>query len=38
MKCRSKISLIAASLWLAAFSAQALEAKLKPEDLPLLVP
>ncbi|MCX9475159.1 hypothetical protein, partial [Vibrio cholerae] len=27
MKCRSKISLIAASLWLAAFSAQALEAK-----------
>jgi len=38
MKCRSKISLIAASLWLAAFSVQALEAKLKPEDLPVLAP
>ncbi|EGU18652.1 carboxy terminal-processing peptidase [Vibrio mimicus] len=38
MKCRSKISLIAASLWLAASSVQALEAKLKPEDLPLLAP
>lgn len=38
MKCRSKISLIAASLWLAASSVQALEAKIKPEDLPLLTP
>ncbi|MGL6028078.1 MAG: carboxy terminal-processing peptidase [Vibrio sp.] len=38
MKCRSKISLIAASFWLAAFSVQALEAKLKPEDLPVLTP
>ncbi|KQH86108.1 carboxy terminal-processing peptidase [Vibrio sp. Vb2880] len=38
MKCRSKISLIAASLWLAAFSAQALEATIHKEDLPLLAP
>ncbi|EGA69613.1 carboxy-terminal protease [Vibrio sinaloensis DSM 21326] len=38
MKCRSKLSLIAASLWLAASSAQALEAKLGLEDLPKLAP
>ncbi|MCE7629347.1 PDZ domain-containing protein, partial [Vibrio fluvialis] len=38
MKCRSKISLIAASLWLAAFSVQALEANIHKEDLPLLSP
>ncbi|MET1280766.1 carboxy terminal-processing peptidase [Vibrio navarrensis] len=37
MKCRSKLTLIAASLWLAA-SAQALEAKLSIKDLPVLVP
>ncbi|RBW65952.1 carboxy terminal-processing peptidase [Vibrionales bacterium C3R12] len=37
MKCRSKLTLIAASLWLAA-SAQALEAKLDQDDLPLLAP
>ncbi|ELA4929803.1 carboxy terminal-processing peptidase [Vibrio vulnificus] len=37
MKCRSKVTLIAASLWLAA-SAQALEAKLSEKDLPLLAP
>lgn len=38
MKCRSKLSLIAASLWLAASSAQALEAKIGLEDLPTLAP
>ncbi|MEI8670930.1 carboxy terminal-processing peptidase [Vibrio sp. SA48] len=38
MKCRSKLTLIAASLWLAVSSAQALEAKLSQEDLPLLTP
>ncbi|MDN3612813.1 carboxy terminal-processing peptidase [Vibrio gallaecicus] len=38
MKCRSKLTLIAASLWLAASSAQALEAKLNLDDLPLLAP
>ncbi|MBY8309595.1 carboxy terminal-processing peptidase [Vibrio fluvialis] len=38
MKCRSKLSLIAASLWLAAFSVQALEANIHKEDLPLLSP
>ncbi|CAM2982744.1 carboxy terminal-processing peptidase [Vibrio neptunius] len=38
MKCRSKLSLIAASLWLAASSASALEAKVTLEDLPVLVP
>ncbi|WGY46933.1 carboxy terminal-processing peptidase [Vibrio sp. ABG19] len=38
MKCRSKLTLIAAGLWLAASSAQALEAKLHKEDLPLLAP
>ncbi|MEZ9986398.1 tail-specific protease, partial [Vibrio sp. 10N.261.45.A7] len=37
MKCRSKLTLIAASFWLAA-SAQALEAKLDQDDLPLLAP
>lgn len=38
MKCRSKLTLIAAGLWLAASSAFALEAKFTKEDLPLLVP
>ncbi|MBN3493118.1 carboxy terminal-processing peptidase [Vibrio neptunius] len=38
MKCRSKLSLIAASLWLAASSASALEAKVTLEDLPVLAP
>ncbi|MBY7842791.1 carboxy terminal-processing peptidase [Vibrio fluvialis] len=38
MKCRSRLSLIAASLWLAAFSVQALEANIHKEDLPLLSP
>ncbi|MCG9682367.1 carboxy terminal-processing peptidase [Vibrio sp. Isolate23] len=38
MKCRSKLSLIAASLWLAASSASALEAKINLEDLPVLTP
>ncbi|ELI5737561.1 carboxy terminal-processing peptidase [Vibrio fluvialis] len=38
MKCRSKLSLIAASFWLAAFSVQALEANIHKEDLPLLSP
>ena len=37
MKCRSKLTLIAASFCLAA-SAQALEAKLDQDDLPLLAP
>ncbi|BCL69640.1 Tail-specific protease [Vibrio nigripulchritudo MADA3029] len=37
MKCRSKLTLIAASFMLAA-SAQALEAKLSKADLPLLAP
>jgi len=37
MKCRSKLTLVAASLWLAA-SAQALEAKLSLKDLPVLAP
>ncbi len=37
MNCRSKVTLIAASLWLAA-SAQALEAKLNKDDLPVLTP
>ncbi|KYN90029.1 carboxy-terminal protease [Vibrio cidicii] len=37
MKCRSKLTLIAAGLWLAA-SAQALEAKLSLKDLPVLAP
>ncbi len=37
MNCRSKVTLIAASLWLAA-SAQALEAKLHKDDLPVLTP
>ncbi|GLQ70750.1 carboxy terminal-processing peptidase [Vibrio penaeicida] len=37
MKCRSKLTVIAASLMLAA-SAQALEAKLSKADLPLLAP
>lgn len=37
MNCRSKVTLIAASLWLAA-SAQALEAKLHKDDLPVLSP
>ncbi|ATC57511.1 carboxy terminal-processing peptidase [Vibrio anguillarum] len=38
MKCRSKLTLIAAGLWLAASSVQALEATLSKEDLPLLAP
>lgn len=38
MKCRSKLSLIAASLWLAASSAHALEANITLEDLPVLAP
>ncbi|MEZ8102620.1 carboxy terminal-processing peptidase [Vibrio bivalvicida] len=38
MKCRSKMSLIAASLLLAASSAYALEAKITLEDLPVLSP
>ncbi|MEH0740953.1 carboxy terminal-processing peptidase [Vibrio cholerae] len=38
MKCRSKLSLIAAGLWLAASSAHALEAKLSLKDLPVLAP
>ncbi|NVD06629.1 carboxy terminal-processing peptidase [Vibrio sp. JPW-9-11-11] len=38
MKCRSKLSLIAASLWLAASTANALEAKISLEDLPVLAP
>ncbi|OEE34621.1 carboxy terminal-processing peptidase [Vibrio genomosp. F10] len=38
MKCRSKLTLIAAGLWLAVSSAQALEAKLSKEDLPVLAP
>jgi carboxyl-terminal processing protease len=37
MNCRSKVTLIAASLLLAA-SAQALEAKLNKDDLPVLTP
>lgn len=36
MKCRSKLSLIAASLWLAASTANALEANISLEDLPVL--
>ncbi|WP_100752336.1 carboxy terminal-processing peptidase [Vibrio salilacus] len=36
MKCRSKLSLIAASFWLAASTANALEAKISLEDLPVL--
>ncbi|CAH0526007.1 carboxy terminal-processing peptidase [Vibrio hippocampi] len=38
MKCRSKVSLVAASLWLAAFSAQALDAKYQKSDIPKLAP
>lgn len=38
MKCRSKLTSIAAGLLLAAFSVQALEANLKIEDLPHLTP
>jgi carboxyl-terminal processing protease len=38
MKCRSKITLIAASLVLAATSAQALEAKYQRSDIPTLAP
>lgn len=38
MKCRSKLSLIAASLWLAASTAHALEANISLEDLPVLSP
>ncbi|OIQ26376.1 carboxy terminal-processing peptidase [uncultured Vibrio sp.] len=38
MKCRSKLTLIAAGLWLAVSSVQALEAKLSKEDLPVLAP
>ena len=38
MKCRSKLSLIAASLWLAASSAHALEANISLKDLPSLSP
>ncbi len=38
MKCRSKWTLIAASVLLAASSAQAIEADIHKEDLPVLVP
>ena len=38
MKCRSKLSLIAASLWLAASSTYALKAKITLDDLPVLAP
>ncbi len=38
MKCRSKWTLIAASVWLAAFSAQAVESKIQKKDLPILAP
>ncbi len=38
MKCRSKVSLIAASLWLAASSAQAIEAKYEKSKIPTLAP
>ncbi len=38
MKCRSKITLIAASLWLAAASATAVEPKIGVNDLPILAP
>ncbi|MGD8116723.1 carboxy terminal-processing peptidase [Vibrio sp. TRT 29B02] len=38
MKCRSKLSLIAASLLLAASTANALEANISLEDLPVLTP
>ncbi|GAL34414.1 tail-specific protease precursor [Vibrio maritimus] len=38
MKCRSKVSLIAASLWLAASSAQAIEAKYEKTKIPTLAP
>ncbi|MFC3023960.1 carboxy terminal-processing peptidase [Vibrio zhugei] len=38
MKCRSKLTLIAASVWLAAFSAQAVEANISEESLPKLKP
>ena len=36
MKCRSKLTLIAASVWLAAFSAQAVEANITEDNLPKL--
>ncbi|SDG94817.1 C-terminal processing peptidase-1. Serine peptidase. MEROPS family S41A [Vibrio xiamenensis] len=38
MKCRSKITLIAASLWLAAASANAVEPNISLSDLPVLAP
>jgi carboxyl-terminal processing protease len=38
MKCRSKLTLVAAGLWLAVSSAHALEATIHEEDLPLLTP
>jgi len=38
MKCRSKWTLIAASVWLAASSAQAVEATIHKQDLPILAP
>ncbi|WP_342606987.1 carboxy terminal-processing peptidase [Vibrio tritonius] len=38
MKCRSKLTLIAASVWLAAFSAEAVEATIHESDLPVLAP
>ncbi|GAL21241.1 tail-specific protease precursor [Vibrio maritimus] len=38
MKCRSKVSVIAASLWLAASSAHALEAKYEKSEIPTLAP
>ncbi len=38
MKCRSKLSIVAASLWLAASSAHALEAKFEKSDIPTLAP
>jgi carboxyl-terminal processing protease len=38
MKCRSKLTLVTASFWLAVSSAHALEATIHEEDLPLLAP
>lgn len=38
MKCRSKLTLITASLWLAVSPALALEAKISKDDLPSLTP
>lgn len=38
MNCRLKLTSVAASLWLAAFSSQVLAAKLTLDDLPVLTP